>query len=219
MTLLAAALASGGAAAATLGSAACITAPPPDLPQPVAHRPTILHDAVVPPPDQILAQLPDEFVVPVELDDPNQGFTYDVFVDFDPIAFAGRGTPPAISPTGVSPSQATVDGGIALVTFTLDPSLSGLGLPICHTIQFLVAHQFNATSPHTWDAVGGDLVQWFYNPVSGVAGCPAYDAGALQDGAFPDAPFDGIPVVPEGGGIDVAIDPDAGGAADTGPHA
>jgi hypothetical protein len=179
-------------------STACLTAPPPDLSQQPVHRPTILHDAVQPPPDQILAAIPVEFLVPVELDDPNQSFQWDVFVDYDPEANPN----PVFFPTLVQPTPGTVDGGIATVDFSLQ-HLAGSALDAarCHRIDFLVAHAFNNTSPHAWDSIGGDLVSWLYNPGGDPAGCPVYDAGSLQDGAFPapDAPPDGLPVVPESG--------------------
>jgi hypothetical protein len=180
-------------------STACITAPPPDLPTPPAHRPTILHESVVPPPDQILAQLPAEFVVPIELEDPNQSFEWEVFVDYDPV----QAPNPSIF-TPVLPTPDTVDGGIYTVDFPppIVPQLPDPGR--CHRIDFLVAHHFNAASQHTWDSVGGDIVTWLYNPGGSPGGCPVYDAGNLQDGAFPvvDAPPDTLPIVPDTGGGD-----------------
>jgi len=181
-------------------TSACVTAPPSELPQLSNERPTILHDAVVPPTDQILSELPGEFVVPVELDDPDLSFEWDVFVDYNPCASPTgcQPTPPAIYPELVQPTPGTLDGGVALVSFAgmtdLDPSL-------CHRIDFLVAHQFDPDSPHTWDSVGGDIVTWFFNPGGGPNGCPVYDAGKLQDGAFPssDEGTDGLPVIPESG--------------------
>src|SRR5947209_4790780 len=72
-----------GAAAMALG--ACLVTPPPDLPPPPAHRPTILHDAVFPPTDRILTELPlSGFVVPVVLEGQNQPYCYAVLIDFDP---------------------------------------------------------------------------------------------------------------------------------------
>jgi hypothetical protein len=187
------------AAIALAAATACITAPPPDLAQPGVHRPTILHEAVQPPPDQILAELPPEFAVPIELDDPNQSFQWDVFLDYDPNVLSN--SKPLLYPQTVQPTPGTVDGGILLVDFF--PSDSN-GVPpdpsLCHRIDFLVAHAFNESSPRTWDSVGGDIVSWLYNP-GDPAGCPVYDAGALQDGAFPapEASPDALPIVPESG--------------------
>jgi hypothetical protein len=100
-------------------TSACVTAPPPELPQLAAQRPTILHDAVVPPTDQILAQLPEDFIVPVQLDDPDQSFEWDVFVDYNPCADPNscQPSPPAIYPQLVQPTPGTLDGGVALISF------------------------------------------------------------------------------------------------------
>jgi hypothetical protein len=183
-------------AIAIAASTACLTAPPPDLAQPAVHPPHIQHFAVQPPPDQIVAELPVEFVVPIVLDDPNQSFQWDVFVDYDPEANPN----PVRYPHLVQPTPGTLDGGTYIQTFDLrgEPSLESSG---CHRIEFLVAHAFNDTSSHTWDSVGGDIVSWMYNPGGSPGGCPVYDAGALQDGAFPppDSSPDTLPVVPESG--------------------
>ena len=47
----------------------------------------------------------------------------------------------------------------------------------------------------------GDLVTWFYNAGGGPNGCPVYDAGSVQDGAFPpaEAGADALPIIPESG--------------------
>jgi hypothetical protein len=179
-----------GVAAGLTVVTACITVPPADLPQVPTHGPTIVHDAVVPPYTEILAELPNEFVVPVQLDQANASFEWDVFVDYDPV---GSSEPQLRQDDNESPA----DGGVSLVNFQLSSSLAVLDPSQCHVIQFLVAHAFNENSPYTWDSVGGDTVSWIYNPGGGPAGCPVYDAGALQDGAFPlvDAPSDGILVV------------------------
>jgi hypothetical protein len=178
-----------GVVASLMVATACITVPPANLPQTPTEGPAIVHDAVVPPTDQILTQLPpDGFVVPVQLDQASSPFEWDVFVDYDPVAGTGL---VFIDTQNESPA----DGGISLVNFSLDPAT--LDPSQCHVIEFLVAHAFNGTSLHTWDSVGGDIVTWFYNPGGGPGGCPVYDAGALQDGAFPpaDAPSDGVLVV------------------------
>jgi hypothetical protein len=181
-----------GVVASLMVATACITVPPANLPQTPTEGPAIVRGAEQPPTTQILAVLPSEFAVPVQLDQASSPFEWDVFVDYDPVA--GTGTFPVINTTeGESPA----DGGVSIVNFYLDPTLPVLGPSQCHVIEFLVAHAFNATSPHTWDSVGGDIVTWFYNPGGGPSGCPLYDAGALQDGAFPaaDAPSDGLLVV------------------------
>jgi hypothetical protein len=178
-----------GVVASLMVATACITVPPANLPQIPTEGPTIEHDAVVPPTNLILPELPSEFVVPVVLDQASSPFEYDVFVDYDPVSGSGF--------QFIDPGESPADGGISLVDFQLDPGSAALDPSQCHVIEFLVAHAFNGTSLHTWDSVGGDMVSWIYNPGGGPAGCPVYDAGALQDGAFPppDAPSDGLPVV------------------------
>jgi len=173
---------------------ACVTATPPDLPEPPLRRPTILHSAVVPPEDQPLAEWPSDgqFLVPVEVDAPNVGFYYDVFIDFDPITGSGM----VIAPQPVAPDPDKLDGGIQEVSFQIptppDPAF-------CHRVEFLVANAFNARSPHTPDSIGGDVATWWYTAGGGPDGCPSYDAGALEDGAFPsDAAADALPSVPTG---------------------
>jgi hypothetical protein len=190
-------------AVATLLATACITAPPPQLPEEVEHRPTILHESVVPPTDQILPDLPTEFEVPVLLEDPNETFQWDVFVDYNGCANLSNCQPtPPLQPPGVTtvtPTPGTLDGGVVMVNFSvpsdLDPSR-------CHTIDFVVAQQFEAVFPHTPNPIGGDIATWIYDP-GGAIPCSllVYDAGSVQDGAFPpaDAPAEALPVVPESG--------------------
>jgi hypothetical protein len=193
---------------AIVGAEGCITTPPPDLLAPPPRRPTILHSSVCPPADVPLVEWPADgnFIVPVEPGDPEhpRDFSWDAFVDFDPSTGA--------SPVFVGPYQPTqaVDGGIIAVVFNvLPPPPAGF----CHRVEFLVAHAFNlptngiASSDrrfvHTPDSVGGDIVTWLYTAGAPPGGCPAYDAGALQDGAFPpptDGPSDGVPIVNQDAG-------------------
>jgi hypothetical protein len=192
----AAALVLGAAAVLTgvLGIAACLTAPPADLPVQPPRAPSILHSSVVPPTGVVLDTWPDVFIVPVRVDDPNTPFFYDAFIDYNPDPQAR--TAPQIFPTPFD-AAGLVDGGVVAVPVALsapDPAF-------CHRVEILVAHRFNSTSPHTPDSIGGDSVAWLYTAGGGPNGCPAYDAGALQDGAFPqDASPDGLPVTPEEGG-------------------
>ncbi len=206
-------LAAAACACAALGflaSSACITVPPPDLPQGPVHPPAIEHASVVPPEDQILTSLPPQFSVPVVLQDPNESFYWDVFVDYDP---TNNANPiPPYYPTLQSPTPGTVDGGVVSIQFgLLQEQQTALSPSSCHVIQFLVAHAFQPQSPHTWDNVGGDIVTWFYDP----PGCPMYDAGSLQDGAFPASDAsDALPVTP---GDSAPLDAGAGeGAPDGG---
>ncbi|MGO9836190.1 MAG: hypothetical protein ACLP1X_18470 [Polyangiaceae bacterium] len=191
LMLLAAAAAS--AVACALAVAACITAPPPDLPQLPPQRPTVLHDAVIPP-EGLLYDWPSDntFTVPVQVDVQSPAFYYNVFVDYSAV------TQQALQEfSGMGPGL--VDGGVTLVSFPLSPP----DTPTCpHTIDFLVANGFNPSiSSFTPEAVGnaggGDIVTWSYFPNGSQGGCPAYDAG---DGVFPDVLVDGLLVTPESGG-------------------
>jgi hypothetical protein len=185
----------GCAVASALVTGACLIAPPPDLPQPPVHRPTILHDAVFPHTDQILTTLPPQgFIVPVELEDPNELFCYNVFVDFDPY----NNRDPALATRCQSATPATADGGVFQVSFGLNSSL--VDPTFCHRIEFIVAAGFNADSPHTPNSIGGDSVTWLYSAAGG-GGCPAYDASLLGDSGWPmpDAGPDVLPVTPESG--------------------
>lgn len=194
------AAACGCIAATVLTSTACVTAPPPQLPEVAGHRPTILHDAVQPPTTVILGALPSEFVVPVELDDPSETFEWDFFVDYNPCANPAscQETQPVQGVHTVTPTPGTLDGGVVIVAFTPPTDLT---TSQCHRIDFLVAHTFDPRSAHTWDSVGGDIVTWFYNPGDVPCDLFVYDAGSVQDGAFPpaDAGSEGLPVVPESG--------------------
>jgi hypothetical protein len=181
-------LATAAGIAMTATGVACLTVAPPALPEQGPVRPTILHDAVVPTAGVPLAEWPvdNQFFVPVEVDAPDESFFYDVFIDYDPTTNSGNVIPPTPQP----PSPATADGGITVVSFMLDTP----DPRFCHTIEFLVAHSFNQKSAHTPDSLGGDIVTWFYTAGGGPNGCPAYDAGAFQSGAFPpdaDTDFDG----------------------------
>jgi hypothetical protein len=192
-------VAAGGAclAAAVVGGA-CVVAPPAELPPATLHRPTILHGSVVPPaylPLTAWTAITPEFNVPVELDDVNESFVWDVFVDY-----SGNQTLPAIFPTTVQPGPGTIDGGVTTVTFRLDPQSFDLGF--CHTIEMLVGHQLLAVAgayPYrAFDSVGYDSVSWTWTP----PGSPGCDAYAIDAGTQPvDASSDVLPVPPvEAGG-------------------
>lgn len=192
--MIAAAWACGLVGAAMAVESACITAPPPQLPVEPEERPTILHDSVSPPADVPLVEWPagDEFIVPIQLDDQNEQFCWDVFIDYNPYGTAG-GT--GLVPSGVTCETAppsALDGGVFPLSFTLGEPDPGT----CHRIQFNVAHAFESDS-HTPDSIGGDSITWTFVPGGG-PDCPAYDAGVIEDGgtSAADAPLDGLPVTP-----------------------
>ena len=170
----------------------CVTVPPSDVPTPAQHRPVILRASVVPPPDEVLTQWPADntFLVPVELSAPEL-FYFNVFIDFDPYSNSG----PALF-GAVAPGTAVSDAGIPIASFVLKPPDGNL----CHRIEFIVAMGFNASSSHTPNSLGGDVVSWLYSAGGGPNGCPLYDAGAAQNGAFPDAAEEVIQIVSPPGG-------------------
>jgi hypothetical protein len=162
-----------GAAIAPLAGVACITAPPPDLPQLPDQAPMILHDAVFPPQGN-LTEWPDggSFTVPVKMAKPGEAFFYAVVYDYGtPIQF------PAVAPTQVS---ALPDGGTELIPLTLKQPTDKRVCP--HEIAFIAAARFQpgGTTPNPVD---GDIVTWTFFPNGTPTGCPPYDAGT---GAFPD---------------------------------
>jgi hypothetical protein len=182
--------------ATVAGVAACITTPPPDLPDPRLVQPSVLSDTV--PPTGQLLQWPTDgsFTVFVdEKDNPAQPFQWAVFVDYDD-NYASNSNP-SFTLLGSGPSAPDNDGGTNRVEFTL-PTAPSTPFPCPHRIDFVVVNQFAMNSDRVPNSVGGDTVSWFYYP-DGVAACAAaYDAG---NGAFPEASFDRLPIPPpEAGG-------------------
>ncbi len=166
-----------------VGVSACLTAPPPPVPEIPQQRPQILQASVFPPADQDLTALPPDgqFIVPLLISQPDQSFEFEVYVDFNPGVDNNLGDETGERSYG-NEIPATLDGGIFSVSFTLQPNQ--LGDPnACHLIQFLVAHSFDLTasstltaSPHTPDTLGSDIVTWHYVP-NPLNGCLEYDAG------------------------------------------
>lgn len=165
---------------------ACILADaPPQLPEPSAQRPAIVHGGAVP---TLLHAIDDpadldRFIIPVEVD-ADKVLLYKVFLDFDP-------------PSSVHVIQDGIVGvpiaGTSTIR-TVDFSLTGaFDVKECHEIVITVAREWaqGGYSPAT--PPGGDLAHWSYRP-RGVA-CTAYDAGPPP----PDAGSDG-----EAGAVDGA---------------
>jgi hypothetical protein len=190
------ALATAGCAClvAAIVTGACVVAPPAELPPALVHRPTILHGSVVPP-----AYLPlttwtsdTQFIVPVELDDVNESYIWEVYVDYDGDPFSS----PANAPVTVAPGPGTVNGGISLVEFQLGPAPPYDDLRLCHVIEVLVARAqtFPTDSNHrpAYHAlVDYDSVAWTWTPA---AGCNEFtiDSGSQAT----DAAGDALPVPP-----------------------
>ena len=152
--------------------AACITAPPPDLPVLPDQRPSIEHTAVFPR-EGVLTQWPDggEFTIPVSMAKPGELFSYEVIYD--------HGTSSQVDQIGITQAPVIPDGGTEILPITLKPPADTSVCP--HQIEFLVAARF--ASDGTFDAIGGDVAQWTYFANGTPTGCPPYEAGT---GAFPE---------------------------------
>jgi hypothetical protein len=181
------------AVVALVGPGACITAPPPDLPEVPLQGPQIIQNAVRPPTNAYLTALPADggFIVPVRVSSAAPTIAYAVYVDFDPSANVGG------SGLVVNNLITTVlDGGIAFLSFQLRPSDIPVGMDpnACHVIQLFVASSFDSARHVPTNSLGSDSVTWFYAP-GGPGTCDQFDAG---DGAPPpDAPLDGLPITPD----------------------
>jgi hypothetical protein len=174
--------------------ATCLTAPPPDLPAVPPHRPTILHDEVVPRADIPLVEWPiDGFLANVQVD-PNRLFDWAAFLDYDP------GNPVVAPFDGLTSVPAPAGGGIVQVAFTTQKPIDD----VCHRIDLVVADSYALSGPltpsyfYSPEGLGGDMVTWWYTGGLGFGDCSPY-GGALPEGGFPspDAPSDSPPPVPE----------------------
>lgn len=183
------------AAAAIAGVAACLTAPPSDVGTSADERPEIIHPALYPP-EGVIRQWPPEnvFYVPIRLPDPTATCVWrDVDQDIE------AATVTTIN-NNVACTISLLDGGVIVQNANIPQPTDGH----CHVLTFVVAHAFAGNVP---DSIGGDTARWEYEPPGAL--CNFYDAGALQDGAFPpsDAGSEGLPVTPESGAGDSGGDP------------
>jgi hypothetical protein len=181
-----------GASALASAAPACITAPPPDLPEAPVHRPTIMHDAVVPTASGILTVWPmyDTFVVPIEVYTPSLGVEWEAYVDY----YTGPDNRNRSATPAAGSGPVFEDGGayVALVTVPLDE----IAKQQCHMIQVVVSSGFEVGSTaHTPDSQLGDTIDWNYQP--GGQSCYRSDASKLLDASAVDAPVDGLPIVPD----------------------
>jgi len=190
-----AALFAGAAAAVLRGIAACVLwDPPTDDPAPIHYHPLIDTAAVVPSSSLVLTALPETFTVPLEIIDPTATFTYEIFIDFDPLN--QMRSVPALPTQDIDPSMDPPDGGIIAVEFSLaDLPKSVFDPTVCHVIEFVVALHLSSMSFHTPDSNGADEIQWQYSPPGANGACVAFDAG---DGAFPSDAADEAIVLPVG---------------------
>lgn len=118
---------------------------------------------------------PDGGIFVIQVESQNQPFYYDAFIDYDPYSSSNAAAPayPPMMTPGANPDPVTI-------AVPLKPP----DLRFCHTVEILVAHQFNQNA-HVPDSVGGDIATWFYTPVGG--NCAVIDAGPYATGAFFDA--------------------------------
>lgn len=162
--------------AALVALSACLTDPPPDLP--LQSEPPIIQQASLLPSGGLITSLPSEFVVPIQIADPSAPCQWSVFDEADEYFPCQQ-----CDTTGFA-------AGVAQIHFALgadfDPTL-------CHTIKFTIASSFSPNDPTCRS--GSDVAIWTYVPPS----CVTYDAGALGDGAFPEASNDALPIVPDSG--------------------
>jgi len=172
---------------AALAAVSCVLTEPVDLPAKPHRHPTILHGAVAPPLSSVVSVVDGtdrQFAVPVQLDDPTQGYAWAVFIDYEPSLGA---THSPIQGNTVVGAEGNAD--IQVINFGVLQSSLGPG---CHRIELIVALSF--VVPHVADPYGADSVSWFYSPAGDVSGCSIFEGGIGADGAFPpsaDASPDG----------------------------
>jgi hypothetical protein len=119
------------------GLIACLTAPPPDVPQTSDVAPGIWRQSVVPPIDVPMADWPTEFIVPIQTGNSGR-CQYDVFEDFDPATGSGLAYGP-LSCAGLAE-----DGGVATLSVPLTRPESDVPCPM--VVQFLVAEELDPVS-------------------------------------------------------------------------
>jgi hypothetical protein len=149
-----------GLFAAGLAASACLTNPPPDLTTPSDLGPVIVHTSLIPAEGTITQWPPDdEFVVPVRNVDPTAcQFTM------------------SLLPEACLTCAGAVDAGVLLIPMHVTPESLECG----QKIRFDVGSHF-LDRPVCTQYDKGDTAEWTYSPPS----CAVYDAGAVQDGAFP----------------------------------
>jgi len=181
---------------ATIAGVACLTAPPSDISTNTNERPEIVHTSVQPPEGLLNGWPPDDFLrIPVLLPDPSATCAWQLFEkDLEGATQFRAGQPCDTS---------VIDGGVIVQEVPIGEQPTD---GHCHVFTFIVAHGFSAAGVP--DSIGGDTSTWEYLPQGAL--CTFYDAGALQDGAFPpgDAGVDGPLVTPESGPLpESGVDP------------
>jgi hypothetical protein len=173
---LAAGICLAGAIAVT---SACLTDPPPDLPSGSNQGPEIITDALVP---------PGEFTVW-----PGDG-TFKVFVrNVDPNKCLYSVTMDGVLKVPCQRCGQVVSNGVVEIDLFGLPILDPL--TCSQPITVYVATGFIGSQCTAYDDGQGDTATWLYSPLT----CLVYDAGSVQNGAFPEGSPDGLLVVPESG--------------------
>jgi len=168
-----------------LAIGACIVLPPADPVSWPDTRPAILHGSVVPPADDILTQLPSDgtLLLPIELDDADESFQYELFVDYAAAGCLSLSSCPSLVGQGAfSPSLTAKDGGIMVigVSFDTDVAQVRLATPFCHRIEVVVGRTFAAV--HVPASPGGDSITWLYDADGTRQACPFEDAATAAEG-------------------------------------
>jgi hypothetical protein len=153
---------------------ACVLVDPvPELQKPPRRAPAVVKTAVFPDSTRPLVQLPSEFVIPVRVPDPGQGFFWALFIDWN-------GSSQVYTDFGHVAGSATNPDLYPLRILTRDFPLSVLPTD-CHTIEVLVSLEDVHT--HQADPAVSDSISWWYVP-DGAGTCGLFDAAVL------DAPLD-----------------------------
>lgn len=163
------------AAAAVVSAASCVIADPPaELPRLPRRRPVIV--STDPPTDRPLGTFPREFLVNVELQDPAQPVSWQVFVDYSPDRIGNT------DPDRQFNEAPRADGGLHSISFSVPPPLAQ---GRCHKVEILVA-QTPFLASHQPSEPGADFAAWTYSPTGTFDGCVFIDAGPFLDGSFPE---------------------------------
>ena len=157
-------------AVATAGVACVLVDPVPELQKPPRRAPAVVKTAVFPDSTRPLVSLPSEFIVPVRVPDPGQGFYWALFIDWngrtqvytDSGYVAGKASNPDLFPL---PPIRTRDFPQSVLTTD------------CHTIEVLVS--LADVRGHQADPAVSDSISWWYAP-DGAGACGLFDAAVLD---------------------------------------
>ncbi len=171
-------------AVGTTGLACVLVDPVPELPKPPRRAPAVVKTAVFPDSTRPLVQLPSEFVIPVRVPDPGQGFFWALFIDWNGRSqvyadfghVAGSTSSPDLYP-------------LRVLTRDFPPNVQSTD---CHTIEVLVS--LEDVRSHQSDPALSDSISWWYVP-DGAGTCGLFDAAVL-DAPLSSADADADAVTP-----------------------